>query len=87
MVAEVGVHVDEEVVAVVHGVAHAGEDGGAQAELAGAVQDVDARVGGGELVGERPVPSGELSSITSTSAAGSVWWISRMRGARLSRSL
>src|SRR5260370_577258 len=35
----------------------------------------------------RPVPSGELSSMTSTSPAGAWAWISAIRGARLSRSL
>ena len=52
-VAEVGVEVEEQVVAVLDGEAHGREDGRAQAELAGAVDDVDPRVGGGQLVGER----------------------------------
>ena len=52
MVAEVGVHVDEEIVVLLHGVAHAGQDGGAEAELAGAVHDVHARIGRRHLVGQ-----------------------------------
>ena len=50
--AEVGVHAHEVVVAMRYGIAHAGEDGGAQAELSSAVIDVNARVSGGELVGK-----------------------------------
>src|SRR5438477_6842669 len=52
MVAEVGVHVDQKIVFLVHGVAHAGENGRAQAQFAGAVHDVNARIGGGQLVGQ-----------------------------------
>src|SRR5262249_58180615 len=52
VVAEVAVHVHEVVVVVLHRVAHGSKNSGAEAELASAVQDVDARVGGGQLVGQ-----------------------------------
>jgi hypothetical protein len=58
--AEVGVHVDEQIVIVLQSVAHAGQDGRAQAELAGAVQDVDARVGRRQLIRQRASAVGRI---------------------------
>jgi hypothetical protein len=40
--AEVGIHVQDQLVVVLHGVTHGGEQGGPEAELAGAMQDVQA---------------------------------------------
>ena len=71
VMAEVGVHVDVKIEVVLHGVTHRRQDGGAEAEFAGAVQDVDARVLGGEVVGDTAgAIRGELSSMTKMSAAG-----------------
>ncbi len=52
MVAEVGVHVDEELVVMLDGIAHSRQDRGAQSELPLAVENVDARVRAGQLVGK-----------------------------------
>jgi len=50
--AEVGVHVGEVRVVVFQGVTHGGQDGRAQPLFAGPVQDVDAGVGGSQLIGQ-----------------------------------
>src|SRR5262249_34188967 len=60
VVAEVGVHGHQVVVAGLQRVAHAGDDGRAQAELARPVYGVDVGVGGGELVGQLPGAVGRV---------------------------
>jgi len=87
MVREVGVHRDVDVEVVFDGVVHARENGRAEAEFAGAMQDVDARVGLGKFVGEGAGAVGELSSVTRMSTWGAKWWISSIKGRRLPRSL
>ena len=52
MMAEVGVHAENKIVAVVHRVAHAGKNRCAQAQFARAVIDVDSRIGRRQLVGK-----------------------------------
>jgi hypothetical protein len=51
-VGEVGVHLQDEVGAAVEGAAEARQVGRAEAFLAGPVEDLDARVGGREAVGD-----------------------------------
>jgi hypothetical protein len=66
----VGVHLHDDVVALVLGPGEPGHVRGAEALLAGPVQHEDVVVGGGQLVGDPPVPSGELSSATRMSTDG-----------------
>ena len=91
VVREVGVHLEDEVGAVVEGLAEAGHVRLAQALLAGAMQHLDVGVLGRQPSASWPVPSGESSSTMSVCS-----WIpwpsatSRMRSrawARFSRSL
>ena len=53
MVAEVGVHVYEQVVVLLNGELQRSDDRRAETELAGAVNDVQARIGAGQLLRDR----------------------------------
>ena len=72
IVAEVGVHLDDARCAALERDREPVEVRPAEALLRRPVTDAYALVGGGELVGEEPVPSGESSSTTiSDGASGS----------------
>ena len=46
MMAEVGIHVEHIFIAVLDGISHPGDDGRSQAELPGAMQAAQSRIGG-----------------------------------------
>jgi hypothetical protein len=52
VVAEIGIHRDRDVIALVQGEAQSGEDGGPQAQLAGPMEHEDARISPRQLVGQ-----------------------------------
>jgi hypothetical protein len=85
-VAEVGVHLADAFVAAFEGEAEAGQVGGAEALLALAVQHVDARIGGGEAVGDR-TGAVRRAVVDDEHVGVEVAWIARTIGSRLSFSL
>lgn len=88
VVAEIGIHIERVAVTVFDGIAHARDRGRAQTQLTLAVQTVDPRIARGRRSShQRPVPSGELSSMTSRWAAGSSAEIASTSRGRFSISL
>ena len=88
VVREVGVHLEEAVVALGEPLLERLDVRRAEAELAGAVHDVDVRVARRRCASARsPVPSGESSSTTSRSASGTAPRTASTKRGRLSFSL
>jgi hypothetical protein len=52
--AEIGVHVDEQIVFMLQSISNAGLDGGAESELAGAMKDVDPWIAQRQLIRNSP---------------------------------